>query len=145
MKLNWGTSIAIFYGLFVIVMVGAVIKASQLGVPLVQDEYYQADINYEEFRTKRQNAMQLEDGPKVMVKHKTGEVIVDFPDQAGIKGKVQLYRPSQTGVDHIMPITVNDSGYMVIPFEKIQKGRWTIKLDWTSSDVGYFWEDDIVI
>ena len=145
MKLNWGTSIAIFYGLFVIVMVGAVIKASQLGVPLVQDEYYQADINYEEFRTKRQNALKLEEGPKVMVKHQTGQVVVDFPDQKGIKGELQLYRPSQTGVDHIMPITVNDSGLMIIPLEKIQKGRWTIKLDWTSSDVGYFWEDDIVI
>ena len=145
MKLNWGSGIAIFYGLFVLVMVGAVIKASQLGVDLVQEKYYDADIAYEEFRQKRENAKALESQPQVQVLNRSETLVLDFKGLwVDVKGTVRLYRPSDKYADLTFPLRLEDKT-MSLSTEKLKKGRWKVILDWKGDGEPYYMETDIVL
>lgn len=146
MKLNWGTSIAIFYTFFVIVMVGAVIKATQMGVPLVQEEYYDADIAYESFRIKKANAAKLHQKPEIQVGNQGRIINVQLPSDTKLRtGSIQLYRPSQTGEDRMISLKLDSQQRMIIPTEGLIPGRWTVKLEWDSQGTPYYFEEDIVI
>jgi hypothetical protein len=50
MKLNWGTGIAIFYGLFMVIMITFVVMSRNVDHSLVMEDYYEADINYQEHK-----------------------------------------------------------------------------------------------
>ena len=146
MKLNWGTSIAIFYSLFVIVMVVAVIKATQLGVPLVQEEYYDADMAYESFRTKKANTAKLHQKPEIQVGSEGQIINVQLPENTKLRsGSIQLYRPSQTGEDRLIALKLDSQQRMSIPTKGLVPGRWTVKLEWDSQGTPYYFEEDIVI
>ena len=144
-KLNWGNGIAIFYTLFVLVMVGAVIKSSQMGVDLVQEEYYDADIAYESFRQKRANAQNLEVSPSVAVHHESQFISIDFEDiWSNVKGTVQLYCPSDQDADMTYQIELHN-GQMNLPISDLKKGRWKVILNWEGDGVPYYSENNIVI
>jgi hypothetical protein len=144
MKLNWGTGIAIFYGIFVVIMVIAVVKSSQLGVDLVQEKYYDADIAYESFRVKRSNALSLEHPPQIQVFHKKGFIELDFESSNSVTGTVKLYCPSDKYSDKTYKLDLNN-GHMQVPIQGLKSGRWKIILDWEAESTPYYMENDIVL
>lgn len=146
MRVNWGTGIAIFYSLFVIIMVTAVIKASQLGVPLVQPEYYDADIQYESFRQKRSAAMGLAKPPRFEIDRKGNQLMVQFDEKAEIMhGKIQFYRPSDSHSDRRSELQTNQGNQSYIPMEGLKAGRWQIMLHWNQDGQSMYWKEDIHI
>ena len=144
MKLNWGTGIAIFYSLFVVVMIFAVVRSSQLGVDLVQEKYYDADIAYESFREKRSNASKLEQPPVIQVYHSKEILTVRFDTSAEVQGTVKLYCPSDKFSDKTYPLRL-ENGTMFIPIQGLKSGRWKVLLDWKEHNVPYYIENDVVL
>lgn len=144
-KLNWGWGIAIFYSLFVLVMVGAVVKSSQLGVDLVQEKYYDADIAYEEFRQSRANASVLDSPPAVRVYAAEEYISIDFHSQwSRIEGKIQMYNPSDVMADKVFDIEMSQ-GLMKLPTSGLKKGRYTVKMTWEGDGKPYYIENTVVI
>ncbi len=147
MKLNWGSGIAIFYTTFVIVMVGMVIMSTQNKADLVQDNYYALDIDYEEFRLKRQNFENL--GIDIVIQYNPGnkEIRVLFPESYKVTdGKIRLYRPSNKWLDKEYPLKLDTSGSMRIPVDHtIARGLWKVILDWEGDGIAYYTEEQLVI
>lgn len=145
LKINWGTGIAIFYTLFVVIMVSAVVMSSRMGVDLVQEQYYDADIAYESFRQKRANAQELESSPSVAVHHKSQFINIDFDSiWSNVKGTVQLYCPSDQDADISFQIELKD-GQMNLPIGDLKKGRWKVILNWEGDGIPYYTENNIVL
>jgi len=144
MKINWGTGIAIFYSLFVILMITAVIKASQLGVPLVQDEYYSADINYEEFRQQRAKALGLENPPQIKLTKSNKLLNVKFDTAAVIdRASVHFYRPSDNVSDQKDQLSIKGKNVAEMNVAHLKKGRWQMMLHWSQNGESYFWKEDL--
>ena len=61
MKLHWGHGIAIFYSLFVAVLVFQVIRSTAYDNSLVSEAYYKDDINYQQHYDKLQKQLKVED------------------------------------------------------------------------------------
>lgn len=59
MKLSWGTGIAIFYSVFVIVLVFVVVKSTSIDNALVTDDYYKKDLEYQTQIDKQVNSQGL--------------------------------------------------------------------------------------
>ena len=59
MKFNWGTGIALAYGIFALSMVGVVFASRKHDPGLVQKNYYDLDLNYQARMDKKQNAWAL--------------------------------------------------------------------------------------
>ena len=147
MKLNWGSGIAIFYTLFVLVMIFMVIKSKQNQVHLVQENYYQKDLNYEDFRVKRQNAAQLTEKIQVEYLAKDRNIQLTFPQSMmEASGKVSLFRPSNKYLDKSYNIQLDKEAQMYIPVDRsLPAGRWKIKIDWESAGRKYYNEEDLVL
>ena len=147
MKINWGSGIAIFYTAFVIVMLGMVYMSTQNKTHLVQDNYYNKDLNYEAFRMKRQNAANLEQKLSIEYNSADQEIALNFPpDMNMAEGKVSLFRPSDKYLDQSFDLDIDSNGAFTIPVErKLKSGLWMVQVDWASGDKEYYQEESIVL
>ena len=148
MEINWGMRIAIFYSCFVLVMVSMVVFSLQNKTQLVEDNYYNKDLNYESFRIKRQNATNLKTKVAIDFNLEATQLNIKFPDaNETYTGIVTLYRPSDKHADRSYKIVINNDGIMSIPikYEVIKKGLWVVQVDWNSRGLEYYIEESIFI
>lgn len=147
MKLNWGSGIAIFYSLFVVVMIMMVVKSAQNKAHMVQDNYYEKDLNYEEFRQKRQNGVAFQKVLNINYNQSEKKIHISFPEQlAEAKGELKLFRPSNQYLDKNYPIQLDSNGKMSIKVEdNMVRGKWRVMLDWHFAGMEYYNEETIVI
>ena len=133
MKINWGTSIVIAFGLFMAFILFFVFKVQsnpKYDNELVVEEYYKHDARFQEEMQKIQSAEDLTVKPKIEA-FKKG-IKITFPSEfnpKNIKGKVSLYRPSNQKLDFEIPISLSDAT-LLIPENKLVGGRWDITLNW---------------
>ena len=146
MKINWGSGIAIFYSLFVLVMIFMVIKSTQNKSHLVQENYYNKDLNYESFRQKRENASTLDTPVGIKYISKQNSVELEFPQEMSeVSGKVTLFRPSNKFLDKTYVIKLDNSSKMNIPLEKqMPGGLWKVQVDWETQGKKYYTEENLV-
>ena len=147
MKLNWGTGIAIFYGVFMAIMIFAVIFSAKNKSDLVVEEYYKDDINYESFRVKRQNSNQLEKTVDIQYQRTDQAIQFVFPrDMPNVQGQITFFRPSDKRLDRRFPISLNDSGEMIIKKDrKLVGGLWKVKVEWQNDGKDYYYEKPLVL
>ncbi len=147
MKINWGTGIAIFYSCFVAIMIFMVVKSSQNNVHLVQENYYQKDLGYEEFRSKRQNSTELSTPVTIKLNNDQNTMEFSFPkDMKEVKGKLLFFRPSNKYMDKTYDLKLDGNSKMILPLDAtIPSGLWRIKIDWESQGKYFYKEESIVI
>lgn len=145
MKFNWGTGIVIFFIFFAVCMVTAVIATTQHPPQLVQKDYYNLDLNYQERLVKKQNTATLSTLPMVRFDTEAKKIQVKFPEGMIAKtGTVKCYRSATSQEDFSTPIS--DASEMELSGEKLSAGRWHVELDWqTAEGKSYYWETAIVV
>ncbi len=145
MKIHWGSGIAIFYGLFVLVMIGMVIMSSRQEINMVQDNYYDKDLNYESFRKSRENASTS--SHLVEINYQNGsELILVFPPELSVEeGEVLLYRPSDQRQDKFFQLSLNDQNKMDISTDGLVSGPWRVQLSWIANGKSYYKEKHIIL
>ena len=113
---------------------------------MVQDQYYEKDLNYESFRKSRQNASELVSKSMVTYDAGTKSISLEFPETLQkIQGEVTLYRPSSQSMDKKWPVQLNDAGVMQIKTEDLLPGLWRVLVDFKASDKSYYHEQVVVI
>lgn len=147
MKFNWGTGIAIFYTVFVLAMVGAVIRSTQFDNSLVSDHYYADDLNYQRHYDKLTNSQSLKQDLEITKNKSAGLVELAFPTQMeDISGEIHFFCPSNSRLDFRLPIEINDQKQQAVPLEKLKKqGMWRVKVDWKAGETAYYKEVVITI
>lgn len=145
-QFNWGTGIAIFYSAFVLVFILILIKSFSYDRSLVEDNYYEKDLAYQEKFDKVENSMNLETPLSIKLDAKNKVLKLDFPDDLGtVAGKIQLYRPSTKDLDKFYEIATDEKGEMVIPLQSEKKGLWKVRVEWTAGDKDFYDEDAIFL
>lgn len=146
MKLNWGTSIVIAFGLFMTFILFFVFRVqgnAKYDNELVVEEYYKHDAHFGDEMQKIQNAADLEKKPSIA---NTAEGIrITFPATFVpqlIKGKVSLYRPSAKNLDFELPIRLTEPS-LLIPKSDFADGLWDITLSWSYSRKDYIMKQTI--
>lgn len=144
MKFNWGTGIFIIILLFILAVVAFFIWSSSLGINMVEDNYYEKELAYQERIDKIRNTESL--GEDVKVTLSQGSLRIDFPKNLSGKksqGNVLFYRPSDPGKDFTVPLVINDSSFQIIDATRLDPGRYVIKIDWVSDGVEYYYEEAV--
>ena len=146
MKWSWGTGIFIVIVLFLGACVAFIIYSTHQKWSMVEEDYYPKELRYEEKLIKMRNAnalgMQLQDRLD-----KTNLILqfpIDFHGKA-LSGNINIYRPSDENLDVILPVSTDTSLTQLISLHKLSKGRYVVKVDWTSEGKDYFKEQDIFI
>ena len=148
MKLNWGTSIVIAFGLFMSFILFFVVKVqtnSKYDNELVVKEYYKHDATFGNELAMMQRTHELKQQPVVT---KTEEGIqIQFPasyNASNTKGIVSLYRSSNQKLDFEVPISLSGST-LLIPKKSLVGGRWDINMDWQYEGKSYLTKETIYI
>ena len=146
MKFNWGTGIFIVITVFILAVVAFIIYVSNLDIKLVEDNYYEKELAYQERIDRLNNTAAL---PwKISIRQEPGILIVQFPTlepPIAPEGTLLLYRPSDPGKDISVPLQLNDSSLQVLDISRIDKGKWVIKMDWKMDGKGYYFEKEVFI
>ena len=143
-KINWGTGITIAIILMISGMLTLVYFATRQNFDLVEKDYYQKGINFQEQIDRKKHAFELDEQPTFSVVDDL--ISLEFPslfiDQT-IEGQVHIYSPVNADNDLIVDLRLDESMKQIINIDKLKKGRYTIKLNWTADHIDYYLEKTI--
>lgn len=145
-KLNWGTGIAVFYISFVLILVGFVIFTTFNRVDLVDENYYEKELVYQDNINKINRTKKL----AIPLKIESGNNIVNlsFPDSLNYKsitGDITFFRPSDKKMDFKLKIQPDENGNQFVRTENLKKGLWKVKVDWALGDSAFYNEEIVII
>ncbi|MFZ4523680.1 MAG: FixH family protein [Bacteroidales bacterium] len=146
MKWNWGTGIFIVIVLFLGACVTFIIYTQKQKWSLVEEDYYPKELRHEEKLVKMRNYNAL--SSQMQVNLDKINLIVQFPNDFHgnqLKGTIDVYRPSDETLDVILPVAPDTSMVQLIPLARLSKGRYIVKIDWSSEGKDYYKEQDIFI
>ncbi len=146
MKFNWGTGIVLaFIGFicFIMYFVVSMFTDNNLDHNLVTENYYKAELEYQNDIDKQENSKNLTSD---ITWQRTNEgLVISFPkdlNAENIEGKVFLYRPSNKQVDFESSISLSNYN-LLIPDNRLLDGRWNIKVDWQYNGKSYMYKKEI--
>ncbi|WP_431244886.1 FixH family protein [Flavobacterium sp. P21] len=148
MKINWGTGIVIAFALFmsfILYFVFEVQSNSKYDNDLVVEEYYKHDSHFQEEMARVQNAHDLQQKPSIT--SSDAGVKVAFPatfENDKVTGNILLYRPSNKKFDFNTKIALTNSA-LVIPKNKLIKGRWDVNMEWQYNGTKYLTKEVIYV
>ena len=142
--MNWGSSIALFYGCFMAGMIYLVVRSTQHKPDLVRQDYYQLDIDYQAHLEKKQRTADLEVPLKASVNRAAQAIELAFP-KANPSGVAKFYRYNSESDAFTVKIQADETGKIQVPSSELAKGRWHIEVDWSAEGLDYFEEFDVFI
>lgn len=127
-------------GLFV--LIGFMVSED---LDLVSEDYYQAEIEFQDKIDKRNRA--VKDGRVVEVVKEGTLLRLDFPDanKENTAGEIYLYRSAGSADDLRFDVEPDAAGGQIIDISDLPPGNWIVKIEWKLGDVEYFTEKPLAI
>ena len=146
MKISWGTGIAIFYSIFVLVFIALVFKSTTVDNSLVTDEYYKEDLAYQRQFVRLSNTMQLEEDMSIQHNSSNKEIQFSVPASiANAEGDVHFYRPSNSRLDIMEKLDLDAENSWSFPTADLKPGLWKVKVNWEADGKEFYTEKTIVL
>jgi len=146
MKFNWGTGIVLAFLVMISGMVFLVSIAVRQNEDLVEKDYYQKSLDYQQHIEKVRNTEKLAE--EIQFKLSTDTLRLQFPrieNAQAYSGEIHFYSPVAEKRDFTLPVKLNSVYSQSIDLKKLAKGRYEVKIDWSANKVGYYQEEAIVI
>jgi hypothetical protein len=144
-NINWGHKIIIVYGVFVLGTLFMVYQSTLQKFDLVQNDYYAAELKYQEVIDASARAKAI--GGDLVVKQAKDSIVLLLPsffNGVKVKGKAQLYYAADKQQDqHFDFETIN--AFAAFKIGQYKKGNYTIKLELIKLGVRYYYEQKIYI
>jgi hypothetical protein len=141
--MDWGKGILLTIISFVaLIMTLVVISVRMDGIELVTENYYQAEINYQDRIDQESSALRLD--RTVITYHSIDKnLVLDLPN--GTIGKLQLFRPSDATLDREIAVNVLDTNHTSVSLNDLKQGYWKVQLSWTEAGKNYYEEKKITL
>ena len=143
--MNWGWKIAIVYIAFALMTVGFVVVGSMQKVSLVEEDYYEKEIKYQEQIDKMKNAVESPDAFSINYNAAQYLLSLKYSGDEFSTGEIHLFRPSDAKKDILLPLNLDEAGLQNIDTKTLLKGLWVIKINWTTKGKDYFKSQQIDI
>jgi hypothetical protein len=119
--MSWGKGIIIGMGLFIGFITTLVVIMMRQNIDLVQEDYYQKELEYDKQYKAEANYLNARDSIRVALSSE--ELSLYFPEefQTG-KASVQLIRPNDKKMDLILSLEAKEN--VRIPVKQLAKGRF---------------------
>ena len=144
----WGKGIFILYSGFVLFILAIVFFSTMQDFQLVEKNYYQKELQYQNRIEQTQNHLNLEKKPVWVINQVEKVLTLKFPSEfmtEGVSGTALFFRPSDQSNDINVKLEPDASGLQIIPIDKLIKGKWILKINWASGDNTYYFEDMFVL
>ncbi|MEE9437524.1 MAG: FixH family protein [Saprospiraceae bacterium] len=138
---HWGHGIAIFYTIFVIAVISALVASMGIDHSLVVDNYYEKDLAYQSHYDKTVNNLN-DDNLNIEYDNIAKSISFNFSNSKKLNGTIHFYRPSNKTEDFIKNI---DSNHIEISSKNMSNGKWLVKVDWIENGKPYYKEEELYI
>jgi hypothetical protein len=150
MNFNWGHGIALFFTIFVCLMVYFVIKTTQIDHSLVSEQYYKDDLNYQEIIDKKKNVKSLGSDFSVVTNNQENKIEVNFPQELkNVVGTIKFMKPQNKLSDIIFNYSLDTSSiktaYVVNYTDLKEKGKWNVLLEWSDGLKSYYHHQSVIV
>lgn len=146
-KMNWGTGLVIgmlLFISFIMYFVVTMMSSTKFDHDLVVEDYYKAELHYQEDIDAETNALSLDNN--LILQNNNGALKVLLPEDmepGKIKGKIALYRPSNKMLDFSIPLG-SGTREILIPDSRLIPGRWNVIVNWSYGGKDYLFKKEIV-
>lgn len=142
---HWGHGIALVYAAFAIGIVTMVIVASRNHNPgLVQKNYYDLDLNYQQRMDQKHNTAALTTLPTVRFDAQNATIDVQLPEgMVADKGKIKAFKPSMAVGE--LTQDFGQTNLIRLPLKTANGGYYRVELDWQAGGKAYYYETVITI
>ena len=139
MKISWGHKIAFVYISFICGILFLVFKANGERYDLVTENYYEAELKYQDVIDQKDRVAGLSAQPEVV--HTADAINFALPpefNKVTVTGEVYLYSPSDAKKDLRKSFTIEDGKFsMPLP---LLSGMYDLKLSWQANGNDYLLE-----
>ena len=145
---KWGIGVWLLYGGFVVFILAVVLFASFQDFELVRDNYYQKDFVYQKHLEDSRRIEGLRFKPAIAYDRANQEISFAFPDSAkvtGIKGTLELFRPSDATLDKTLAISLNEDKKMIVNAGDLTAGVWRVRVGFTLDTLDYYLEEMVIV
>lgn len=141
--MNWGKGITIFMVAFMAFIGSMVYYAFTKNADLVQEDYYENELNYDKNKESKANYEVMEE--EVMLTQQEEGVVLEFPENIVLvdKGKIIFYRPDQKKYDREFDLKLNENHQQILSYENFKEGYYDVTVEWSDGAKNYIFEDQI--
>ncbi len=147
-KSAWGIGSFVFYGGFVVFVLGLVLYASIQDVELVEDHPYEKGLNYQGRIDQVNRTVALDSGVTIEPNPSSQNMTIRIPGFGGralVEGQVRLMRPSNERFDRNWTLSLDSSGSQEISLAGLARGLWRIEVDWAVDSTTYLYQSKLII
>lgn len=132
--MNWGVKIVVGMATFMIFIVSVgIYMVSRDTDSLMEDDYYEKSLNYDDVYKRKQNLIDDNAKPLVNINHDTLFITFQHADNAG---ELFFRRPSDGRLDQKVAFATKTNVF-ALPIEAFSKGNWNIEINWESQQKSY--------
>jgi nitrogen fixation protein FixH len=127
----WPMAIVLTLVLFFCGIMTLVVIASSQKVDLVSDNYYEQELKYQGSIDSLERAKPL--GAKATYDAPGRRIVLSLPagqTRRNLTGAIQLYRPSEAGLDQELSLAPNSDGVQAVDASRLQPGLWKVRVSW---------------
>ncbi len=142
----WGVSLTLL--VFCAGTVALVVMACFQRTDLVSANYYEDEIRFQKQIERVERVRQLDSRAGVSYDVNSERITISLPpEHVGLAahGKIQLYRPSEAGLDQQLNLQIDSQGRQIIDAAQLKSGLWKVKVMWTAGSEDYFLDQKVVI
>ena len=142
--MNWGKGITLAILLFIGFIISFVVRAFNNETDLVREDYYQAEVDYDENIESRNNYFSLKE--KLSVEKTEKGIEIRFPSifPNSTTGKISFYRPQSKAYDKSFILKLDENNAQILDYKDFVEGFYEITVDWSADGTNYIFEDDII-
>ena len=141
--MSWGTKVIIILTVFVIGILSMVYISMQQTTEVIEDNYYERELQYQKIIDAKQNLHNLKDTVAI---HSEGQYVqVNIPEIAVSKldsGTIQFLKLSNSKDDRTLEMKQESGTLYKIPASWLPKGWYKVKMQWTNDGVKYYHEQN---
>ena len=144
--MNWGHKLTIFIVLFLVVMLGMVFYATMQTNEMIDDNYYQKELEYQDVIDAKQNLVNI--STNNLISQTFLEVVITLPPgtfEKLEKGNIELLRNDSKANDVQLEIEPNGSNRRTIPKSSLLKGMYKSRIKWTNDGKEFYKEESVFV
>ena len=145
-KSYWGNGIFVVCVCFAALMISFAVIASKNKTELVVQDYYKAEIDYQQRIEKMKNFNALAEKPVIAFDSVSHSVKINWFESGKslTGGKIYFYRPDKDNSDFEMALNAG-SPTSEIKDTRLFHGKWRMQMEWACNDKSYFTEHIIIV
>lgn len=143
MKLTWGHWITAAIIAFMSFIIYIVVQTFQLNADLVQDDFYEQEIRFNDKKKMIHNYKNL--GQTIAVTATESGVEIVFPETLkNASGLIQFYRPDDKKLDREFDIELMADRTQILEYKNFREGKYEVNIEFTANTTPYLHQSSIL-